>query len=585
MSDPSRSPSQAALALEYFYGRTYQAQYVLRIGTVAAVSMACVFLGVFGPVAGAVWVAAFLLSEVWIFCWWRRVSRELAEMDDAAAEHRQNQMIGFAALSTTAAAAPFLFSAHPDTAGAAVSLMFVAGIIMVIATQQSMRDTMFLWTAPVPALALVRNMAMTADGIGGWIMVGLALCFVGNARQLQASNAAAEAKMVKGRLDAQRANEAKREFLATVSHEIRTPLNGVIGMADAMSFDELSPAQRERLDVVRRSGQALQSLLNDVLDWSKIEAGKIDLECREFDLADTLHSAADAFLATAEGKGVRLLLDVAGVQGLFRGDPNRVRQVAANLISNAVKFTSAGQVLVKGRRTEDGVVLTVSDTGMGMTPDEVRRIFDRFVQADASTARQFGGTGLGLAICRELTNLMGGTITASSRKGRGSTFTVKLPLAFAGAAPADVRPEASESRDAVDRLSILVAEDNATNQLVLRHLLASFGDMRIEMVADGAAAVAAFQDAPWDVVLMDINMPVKDGMTATLEIRGLERSRKGRRTPILALTANAMTHQVEEYVRGGFDGVVAKPIVAADLLRALDRALAAEGAQAEASVA
>ncbi|WP_296595750.1 ATP-binding protein [Phenylobacterium sp.] len=577
--------SQAELALEYFYNRTYKAQYVLRIGTVGAVALACAVLGVFGAVTAALWVVAYLLSEVLIYSWWRRISPELGTMDDAAAERRQRQMVGFAALSTTFAAAPFLLNAHPNPAGATVSLMFVAGIIMVIAAQQSMRDGMFLWTALVPAVALVRNMAMTGEGVGSLIMAALALCFVANARQLQSSNAAAEAKMMSGKVEAQRANVAKRDFLANVSHEIRTPLNGVLGMADAMSFDDLSPAQSERLAIIRRSGQALQSLLNDVLDWSKIEAGRIDLEEREFELVETIHAAADAFLATANAKGVRLVLATDEIQGAFHGDANRVRQVMANLISNAVKFTAAGEVRVFGKKTSRGVVLTVSDTGVGMTPEDVLHIFDRFAQADASTARHFGGTGLGLAICRALTGLMGGTITVASEAGRGSTFTVELPLPFLGAARDPAPSEASPAREAQARLDILVAEDNATNQLVLQHLLASFGDIRTEVVGDGAAAVAAFREARWDLVLMDINMPVRDGIAATREIRRLEQARNGRRTPILALTANAMTHQVEEYLRAGFDGVVAKPIVAADLLGAIDEALADTPAAAEATVA
>jgi CheY-like chemotaxis protein/anti-sigma regulatory factor (Ser/Thr protein kinase) len=415
------------------------------------------------------------------------------------------------------------------------------------------------------------------QGLNGWIMAALSLCFVYNARQLQAANTAAEAAMVKSQVDADRASKAKSTFLATISHEIRTPLNGVLGMTQVMRLDELSPVQSERLDVVQRSGEALLALLNDVLDMSKIEAGRIELELTDFDLGRTIGAACEAFGALTADKGVALTFAGETAQGLFRGDPTRVRQIVSNLLSNAAKFTERGQIGITAARTGDGVRLTVSDTGIGMTAEAVGRMFERFSQADASTTRRFGGTGLGLPICRELTSLMGGTIAVESTPGRGSTFTVELPLPYIGPSappsPATLAHPGTplESRDRP--LRILVAEDNPTNQLVLRSLLQFAGNIEVEMVGDGALAVEAWEAGTWDLVLMDVNMPVMDGVAATRRIRSLEAESGRPRIPIIALTANAMTHQVAEYRAAGMDGHVAKPIDAARLFQALEAAL------------
>jgi len=371
--------------------------------------------------------------------------------------------------------------------------------------------------------------------------------------------------------DAESANRAKSAFLATMSHEIRTPLNGVLGMAQAMARDALPEEQRDRLAVIRQSGEALLAILNDILDLSKVEAGKLELEAMDFDLPQSIENAAAGFAAIAAGKGLALVVDTTAAEGACRGDPARVRQVVSNLITNAVKFTEAGEVRVTARRQGGDVNITVSDTGPGIAPESLDRLFDKFVQADSSTTRRFGGTGLGLAICRELAHAMGGTVSARSILGQGAHFTLTLPLPqAAGARPAavDLEPEL-----AVD-LRILAAEDNPINQQVLKTIFEQIG-LPITIVGDGAAAVEACRTRAWDIILMDVQMPILCGPEATRAIRQLERENGRPRTPIIALTANAMEHQKAEYLACGMDGLVAKPLQIAELFGVINRYIGA----------
>jgi PAS domain S-box-containing protein len=387
-----------------------------------------------------------------------------------------------------------------------------------------------------------------------------------------------EQALVKAKEDAESATRAKSAFLATMSHEIRTPLNGVLGMAQAMAADELSEDQRARLDVVRQSGESLLAILNDVLDLSKIEAGKLELEQADFDVADLASAAHGTFAAIAQAKGLGFSLKVSpAARGVYRGDPMRVRQILNNLVSNALKFTDDGLVRVMVGRRGGALVLAVEDTGIGLSEDQLATLFRKFEQADASTTRRFGGTGLGLAICRDLAERMGGRIAAASRPGEGSVFRVELPLPWLGRKTAPAQdPKARRRPGAVARaarpLRVLAAEDNGMNQLVLKTLLAQVG-IDPEIVPDGRAAVAAWEREPWDVILMDIQMPEMDGPTAAQIIRRREASERRGRTPIIALTANAMDHQVAEYRQAGMDGFVAKPIEAGRLYEALQAAL------------
>jgi signal transduction histidine kinase/AmiR/NasT family two-component response regulator len=388
----------------------------------------------------------------------------------------------------------------------------------------------------------------------------------GAARQMAEATALAQTREA----EAASANAAKTAFLATMSHEIRTPLNGILGMTQVMQADELSPAQRERLGVVRQSGKALTEILNDVLDLARIEAGQLELRPEPFDLRELLVGCGQTFAALAQGKGLTHDLSIASAaEGGYLGDAGRLRQILHNLLSNAVKFTEAGGVSIVADYEAGRLELTVADTGPGVAPEEQEQLFGRFVLLDDIATRRHGGAGLGLAICRELARRMDGDVTLFSRPGDGSAFTVVLPLAKV-AAPAKTEDETLP--DAAPGLRILAAEDNPTNQLVLRAVLRQAGVEPI-IVDDGAKALAAWREGHWDAVLMDIHMPVMDGLTTLKEIRRVEAEEGRPRTPVIALTANAMRHQVELLLEAGMDDHVGKPIDVVKLLTALDRAV------------
>jgi two-component system, sensor histidine kinase len=310
-------------------------------------------------------------------------------------------------------------------------------------------------------------------------------------------------------------------------------------------------------------------VLNDLLDISKIEAGRLELEQAPFDLEEVAQGAYATFTGVANIGGVSFAMTIAPeAKGRWLGDSVRVRQVLYNLISNALKFTSEGEVRVAVEATSDGgvkgLLIRVSDTGIGIAPDVLPRLFEKFVQADNSTTRRFGGTGLGLTICRHIVELMGGTIEAESRPGVGTTFSVALPLPWVSPAITLLSPPAAtdiatESDCGFEDLRILAAEDNATNQLVLKTVLHSMGLAPL-IVQNGREAVEAWASGRFDLVLMDIQMPVMDGIAATREIRRREAETGCGHTRIVALSANAMKHQVSEYLAAGMDGHLAKPL-------------------------
>jgi signal transduction histidine kinase/ActR/RegA family two-component response regulator len=388
------------------------------------------------------------------------------------------------------------------------------------------------------------------------------------------------------RAAAEAANHAKSQFLANMSHEIRTPLNGVLGMAQAMEHDVLTDLQRERLDVIRKSGDMLLAILNDILDLSKIEAGKLELEQASFDLEDLARGAHAAFTAIANRKGLSFSLTVEGsAAGAYRGDSTRVRQILYNLVSNALKFTETGEVRVRIFGQPRGFGMTITDTGVGIEPDRVAHLFQKFEQADASTTRKFGGTGLGLSICRELAHLMGGAITMESVIGRGSVFTVTLPLDRSAQAGAPTAIASAPEAELGERtLRVLAAEDNPVNQMVLKTLLHQAGVHPL-LVGDGQAALAAWEAGDWDLILMDMQMPVMDGLDATRAIRAREAVTGRMRTPIIALTANVMAHQIATYIEAGMDRFVGKPIEVGELFAAIEAVLGDEGEAPEQAAA
>jgi signal transduction histidine kinase/AmiR/NasT family two-component response regulator len=395
-----------------------------------------------------------------------------------------------------------------------------------------------------------------------------------NARENQALVEAVQIKVS----EANAANEAKTHFLANMSHEIRTPLNGVLGMTEAMLADALNDQQRLRLKVIRQSGGALLTLLNDILDLSKVEAGKLELASAPFDLGELLESVAAAFQDSAAKRSISLSMAVSETDvGMYEGDSGRLRQILFNLISNALKFTEKGGVEVKVVFDGETLAITVADTGIGIAPDHLERLFQRFSQADASTTRRFGGTGLGLAICQELASLLKGRIWAESQLSEGATFFVSVPLvrlaapspgALPTAAPAPSIPAAP-----AHKVRLLCAEDNEVNQMVLRALLEPF-DYDLIIVDNGLQALDAFQREAFDLILLDIQMPVMDGPAAAAAIRLYEAQMNRPNTPIIALTANVMADQVKGYLALGMNQVIPKPINIDELYGAIQRHLA-----------
>jgi signal transduction histidine kinase/ActR/RegA family two-component response regulator len=381
------------------------------------------------------------------------------------------------------------------------------------------------------------------------------------------------------------ANRAKSQFLATMSHELRTPLNGVLGMAQALTSDRLTPTQRERVSIIRRSSESLLAVLNDLLDLSKIETSSVELEMVEFDLELLVRGVAAAYEAQATKKQLQFICEVAqAARGRYLGDSARIRRILYNLTDNAMKFTHAGVVRLQVAREGESVVFRVIDTGIGIDQHNLVHLFETFFQADATLTRRYSGAGIGLAICGELSSLMGGTIQASSRLGVGSEFTFTLPLQHLAVAATPADTAAVAAIETPGELRVLAAEDNVTNQLVLKTLLAPAG-IEPTVVETGRLALEAWEGAVWDLILMDIQMPEMDGVEATLAIRRRERETGRARTPIVAVTANAMTHQLAEYLAAGMDGVVAKPVEIATLFSVMEQAMAGEPPEAESETA
>jgi PAS domain S-box-containing protein len=391
-----------------------------------------------------------------------------------------------------------------------------------------------------------------------------------------------EVQLIEAAAEAERASAAKSTFLANVSHEIRTPLNGVISLARALSRQPMAERQREMVDIIVHSGETLERILNDLLDIAKIEASRMELEIAPFDLRSEIQICTDLMRLKADGKGVGFEVEFApGTDGHFLGDALRLRQVVANLTSNAIKFTDRGtvRVLVEVQAplplgADRLLTVTVEDTGIGLAPDVLPRLFERFVQGDDTVTRRFGGTGLGLAICRNLITLMGGEIDAEPRPQGGSRFFFTIPLRQAElpAATSPVARTEPQSPLAERALRILLVEDHPVNRRVVELLMEPL-QVTLDQAENGVEGLELFRQGQFDLVLMDMQMPVMDGLSATLEIRAWE-AREGRRpTPIVMMTANASSDHRRQALAVGADGFITKPVTPESLYGGLEAAL------------
>jgi CheY-like chemotaxis protein len=386
------------------------------------------------------------------------------------------------------------------------------------------------------------------------------------------------------------AAKAKSAFLANMSHELRTPLNGVLAMASALERTELSAAQHDMLSIISVSADSLQILLSDILDLAKIEAGRIDLQRDPLAPAALARHVAALFSEPSRQKGLTFEIEAdAQSASMVLGDSVRLTQILTNFCSNAVKFTTAGGVKLRVSSYRDGQTMSVrfdvTDTGIGMSPEAKARIFERFSQGDGSITRRFGGTGLGLSISKQLVDLMGGRIQVESWEGLGTTFSlfVNLPLAdMIGAAPnsaqdatatqAAPRVSPPTATGPQDRPSLLLVEDHPTNRQVIQIIL---GDLvNLDMAFDGRQGLEAASRLAYDVILMDMQMPIMDGLSATREIRAFEQTSGRPRTPIIMLSANALPEHIQASLQAGADSHLAKPVTADALLEAVDSALA-----------
>jgi len=472
---------------------------------------------------------------------------------------------------------PQLVSAETLAGDANVPLKDVSGRTLGAITWKPNHPSTSLLARAIPALSMLVLLLFVAVGVGGVRIYQLIRDLAYNEDALDRSLAEAEA-----------ANAAKSQFLANMSHELRTPLNGIIAMTELLHAHQADDRGREMARTIVASGQTLEHVVNDILDVAKIEAGQLQFEVAPFDLGDVLESAAALHGAAAAAKGVGLNLTVSpDAAGVYAGDRTRVSQVVTNLVGNAVKFTEIGCVQLTARRHRDGgLCISVSDTGIGFDRTTAARLFQRFEQADVSVSRRYGGTGLGLSICASLAQMMGGAVSVRSVPGKGSTFFAHLPLPRVRDAAVQMVDDAALTPDlpAERSLKVLYADDHAVNRQVVAMILEPLG-VDLTLTENGLKAVELFKAAAFDLILMDVQMPEMDGLTATRALRAHEAAAHLPRTPVISLTANAMADDVRRSLDAGSDTHLAKPIRPAALLEAMERLLDPAAAPASSSAA
>ncbi len=439
-------------------------------------------------------------------------------------------------------------------------------------------DYLAAWRRQVAQMAVLAGLFLLATVLATWLVYRGWRSHAAAAEAMARQEAVHTRALERDRDDAEEAARAKAEFLATMSHEIRTPMHGVLGMLDLLRDSDLQAHQRDWVETAHHSAEALLSILNDILDLSKLEAGRVRIEAIDYSPGRLAQGVSELFASRAAAKGLALAVEIPpDLPAFVRGDPTRVRQILLNLMGNAVKFTDRGCVTLSIERAAApagrvGLRFSVADTGIGILDDVQPRLFSGFTQADSSITRRFGGTGLGLAICKRLIELMGGSIGFHSEPGAGSTFWFELhpepsdgPVAVPGIAP----PPVSSVFD------VLLAEDNPVNQKVATAILTRRGH-RVQVAANGVQAVEMARGGGFDLILMDLHMPAMDGLEATRRIRELPPPVGA--TPIIAMTANALSGDEERCLAAGMDGYLAKPVGAARLERVIFDVLRRKGA-------
>ncbi|WP_370335510.1 ATP-binding protein [Parvularcula marina] len=529
------------------------------------------------PVIGLAWLMIVLCSQLVDFLIWRPAFRaEPVPISEA----RLNLIAASAfqaSLIYSAVAALLWFLGNP--ADGVFSFVWFAGSLLHVTLHMRNERRTFVAAAVPHALYFIGLPILAVAGIGqagrasGTIILIAVLLYLAHlvvafrtTRQLSLELLDARKKAEHGQREAERANKAKSDFLSSTSHEIRTPLNGVLGMAEALKQDDLTPAAMEKVEILQDSGLLLLRLLNDILDLSKIEAGRIELEEQPIDLALIADKVVRTHAMTAEAKGIKLGVTVQeGYASLRMGDELRLMQILNNLVSNALKFTSEGSIRIHIKEDEPTghVMISVRDTGIGMSDEQLAVIMEPFKQADKTISRRYGGTGLGLAIVNGLAHGMGGNVHVASKLGEGTNFTVRLPLELCAEKQSLVSQFADEAEElsVFPGVNVLVADDNQVNRMVLESYLGSM-QARVVMAEDGRTAIQSASEMEFDLILMDISMPDMEGTDAMSAIRREQAARGvvGKGTPIIAVTAHALAHEISGFLEAGFDGYLAKPI-------------------------